>query len=102
MKKLLLICVTALLMLSSCTIPIEKETKDAEMLDKATQIVLNLADSTHIQSCVILDDAIVILPKKVGDDIIVVKNYDPLAIVFVTIIATAFAMLLLRLVVSLE
>jgi hypothetical protein len=94
-KKVIFICMLALLTLS-CTESIEKNTQAD--LDETAAMVLtqhNLPDNLHLRACIVLEDRVVVLPKEKGEKPIVIKNYDATLIVCLTVLFTLIGILLI-------
>lgn len=53
------------------------------------RLVSNIqGDVSGMRQCLYVDNIVVILPSKDGEDTIIVKSYDPIATVFLTILFT--------------
>jgi hypothetical protein len=75
----------------SCTQSIEQNTE--ANLDETAAMVLtqNAPNDLHLRACIVLSDRVVILPKEKEQRAVIVKNYDPLLIVLVTVTLTLLA-----------
>jgi hypothetical protein len=86
MKKLIFLCVLTLVM-ASCTSTIKDDSLVHPKLDEITTLVLNTADSTVLQACIVVDDQVIILPKYTSEDVAIVKNYDVAGIIVLSVLA---------------
>jgi hypothetical protein len=79
-------------LLSSCAVdmPIKK------ILPSTDADIQNLASNVHgdvsgMRQCLYVDNSVIIFPSVDGEDTIIVKSYDPIATVFLTVLITIFS-----------
>lgn len=101
MKKLLILSILCVGLLSSCTESISRI--PPESINQSDWLILQNVDSTQYYNAIVVDDHVIVFKDlKDVDNIMIIKNTDSFAITVISVLIFAIFMLALILIIQIS